>query len=128
MASAAAQTYAAVYASLASCLAPPTAPPSQPTQCVVLPNTNLDGDVVLSTTAPDVGACCERCQDTPGCNVLSFCPLPPPGCDDGSGKFYRSGECTLKTQTIAADGLPTWYGRVSGVRRHGRAGRWRAGS
>lgn len=33
--------------------------------------------------------------------------------DNGFGTFYRSGECTLKTQTLAADGLPTWYARVS---------------
>ena len=91
VASAATQTYAAAYASLASCLAPPAgaAPAPSATQCVVLPNTNLDGTVLLSTTAPDVGACCARCQDTPGCNVLSFCPLPPPGCDDGSGAHRR---------------------------------------
>ena len=48
-----------------------------------------------------------------GCNVFSYCPLPPPGCNDGSGKYYRSAECTLKAQKLSADSLPTWYGRVS---------------
>ena len=29
------------------------------------------------------------------------------------GTFYRSQECTLKSQQLAADSLPTWYARVS---------------
>lgn len=114
VATAAAATYAAAFASLQSCIAP--APPSpQSTQCVVLPNTNLDGSMVDSTTAPSIGACCDLCKANRACNVVAFCPLLPPGCDNGYGTFYRSGECTLKAQTLASDRLPTWYAQGPNV-------------
>lgn len=81
VASAATTTYAAAFASLASCQAPPAgAPPApQALQCIILPNTNLDGDVVQSTTASDAGACCDLCKSTSGCNTFAFCGLPSPG-------------------------------------------------
>lgn len=55
------QTYAAAFASLKSCLAPAApAPAPAALQCVTLPNTNLDGNVVQSTTASDAGDCCNK--------------------------------------------------------------------
>jgi len=76
VAEAATLTYAAAFASLASCLAPP--PPAggtalpvalsrQSLQCIILPNTNLDGDVVQSTTAPTADACCNLCKQKQVC-------------------------------------------------------------
>ena len=35
--------------------------------------------------------------------------------DNGAGAFYRSQECTLKRQQLAADSLPTWYARGPSV-------------
>ena len=35
--------------------------------------------------------------------------------DNGAGTFYRSQECTLKRQQLAADSLPTWYARGPNV-------------
>ena len=66
VAQAAAVSYAAAFASLQSCTAAP--PPSgrvgsrQNLQCILLPNTNLDGDFVQSTTAPNAGGCCDLCK------------------------------------------------------------------
>ena len=83
VAEAASESYAAVFESLQSCSAPgadagaTTSPASL--QCVVLPNTNLDGDVVQSTTAPTAEACCELCKRRDSCNVFAYCPLPAPG-------------------------------------------------
>lgn len=88
VAQAAAVSYAAVFASLQSCVAPAPAPAPGPAaattgrqslQCILLPNTNLDGSVVLSTTTATAGACCDLCKGQSGCNVFAYCPLPPPG-------------------------------------------------
>ena len=82
VAEAASISYAAVFESLQSCSAGGdgggTVDPAS-LQCVVLPNTNLDGDMVQSTTAPTQDACCELCKRRNGCNVFAYCPLPPPG-------------------------------------------------
>lgn len=60
-------------------------------------------------------------------NSELFAPTsrPLPG---SYGTFYRSGECTLKSQQLAPDSLPTWYARVSPtVRVEGAACRVRLG-
>jgi hypothetical protein len=82
VAEAASESYAAVFESLQSCTAPGAgagATSHASLQCVVLPNTNLDGDVVQSTTAPSAEACCDLCKRRDGCNVFAYCPLPAPG-------------------------------------------------
>ena len=80
VASAATQTYAAAFATLASCNAPPAPGPVSPASltCVLLPNTNLNGDVVESTTAADAGACCELWWVGDGCPAGVCIVWPPP--------------------------------------------------
>lgn len=50
---------------------------------------------------------CTRCQDTQGCNVFVFCGEKA-GCDDGSGKVYSQGTCTLKRQDLQGQ-QPTFW-------------------
>jgi hypothetical protein len=56
--------------------APEQSPGSQLIECVLLPNTNAQGDTVADQRDVSSSAeCCAHCQITQGCNVFVFCPL-----------------------------------------------------
>lgn len=58
-----------------------------------------------------------QCRASPSMPTRMRC-LGTPRSDNGYGTFYRSGECTLKAQQLAADRLPTWYARGPQVRAY----------
>ena len=55
-------------------LPPPSPLAPQAGQCVLLPNTNAEGDVITNLHGQaSIGTCCKACQQTFGCNVFVFC-------------------------------------------------------
>ena len=106
VAEAASENYAAVFESLQSCTAPgavPDATSPASLQCVVLPNTNLDGDVVQSTTAPTAEACCTSASAASVATSSPTAPCPPPAGEWRLGvrKSLLSGStCTCPVSAV----------------------------
>ncbi|EFN50670.1 hypothetical protein CHLNCDRAFT_143371 [Chlorella variabilis] len=77
-------------------------------QCTLLPNTNARGATISNMQRGSVTECCTECQETDGCNVFVYCPKDG-GCDDGSGRVYPQGLCTLKSQQLAPGEQPEYF-------------------
>lgn len=59
---------------------------------------NLQGEVVDDTTAESCSLCRDKCLLNGDCKVWVFCDYET-GCDNGYGKIYPKGTCTLKKAT-----------------------------
>lgn len=76
---------------------------------MVQPGSNYLGVTLLNTTADSVASCGATCENTPKCNVFTFCPTMP-GCSDGNDQTYHSGTCQLKFQDgLQEDEEPAQY-------------------
>lgn len=73
-------------------------------QCVVSPNSIIMGDEISTSTVKDVGACCDACSSSGGCNAWVYCAMES-GCvlPDGSS-VMPSGTCTLKRSPNVQEG------------------------